>query len=145
VSAAAIVEPGRAGKAVRRASWVAMAVVVGTALFVGTFAGRDDPTPAERARSIAVTIKCPTCRSQSVAESDAPAAEFIREDIAKRIADGQSDAEIRDYFASRYGEQILLTPPRTGISALVWTLPVVVLVGAVAGLVAAFRRWRRWA
>jgi cytochrome c-type biogenesis protein CcmH len=122
-----------------------MAVVAATALFVGTVAGRDDPTPAERARSIAVTIKCPTCRSQSVAESDAPAAEFIREDIAKRIADGQSDAEIRDYFASRYGEDILLTPPRTGMSALVWVLPVVVLVGAVAGLVATFRRWRRWA
>ena len=128
-----------------RWSWLVMGVVLVAALAIGTFAGGGTASASDRARSIELTIKCPTCRSQSVAESDAPAAKFVREEVTRRIADGQSDDEIRDYFASRYGEQILLTPSRSGVVALVWVLPVAALVAAGAGLVVAFRRWRRWA
>jgi cytochrome c-type biogenesis protein CcmH len=94
--------------------------------------------------AVAETIKCPTCRSQSAADSDAPASQAIRAEILRRIDAGDSDDEIRDYFASRYGEQILLTPRSSGAVGLVWILPVVGLVAAAAGLTWAFLRWRRW-
>jgi len=94
--------------------------------------------------AISETIKCPTCRSQSTADSDAPASQEIRAEILRRIDDGQSDEEIRAYFASRFGEQILLTPRSSGAAGLVWILPVVGLVAAAAGLTLAFLRWRRW-
>ena len=35
----------------------------------------------------------------------------------------------------------MLTPASTGASSLVWILPVVALVFAIAGLGVAFRRW----
>lgn len=127
----------------RRLSWLALVIVLGLALAVGTRAEAAS-SPQDRARSLAATIKCPTCRSQSAATSDAPAAKFIREEISRRIADGQSNDEIRDYFASRYGEEILLTPSASGVAGLVWIVPVVVVVLAAAGLGYAFLRWRRW-
>jgi cytochrome c-type biogenesis protein CcmH/NrfF len=79
-----------------------------------------------------------------VAESDAEASKGIRVDIARRIADGQSDSEIRSYFARVYGNDILLRPTSSGLAGLVWVLPVAGFVMAAAGIGFAFWRWRRW-
>jgi cytochrome c-type biogenesis protein CcmH len=128
----------------RRLSWVVLGVVVVVALVAGTRPDGGPRTEAERAQALAETIKCPTCRSQSVATSDATASEAIRTEIQRRVADGQSDEEIRDYFADRFGEDILLTPSSSGLTGLVWALPVAALVAAVVGLGFAFARWRRW-
>lgn len=100
-------------------------------------------TPAERVRDVAATIKCPTCRSQSVADSDAPAARAIRGEIERRMSDGESADEIRAAVAATYGDDVLLTPSRSGAEGLVWMLPVVALVLGLAGVAAAFARWRR--
>ena len=121
--------------------WIVLALVVVAALAVGT--STDGPrTPEERVRAVAATVRCPTCRSQSVRDSDAPAAEHIRAEIRRRVDAGQGDDDIRAYLVSRYGQSILLTPPRSGVAALVWVLPVAGLVLALAGLAVAFRRWR---
>lgn len=119
-----------------------LAVVVAGALFVGSRGDGSPPSDAERAQRIAATIRCPTCRSQSMADSDSPAARLGREEILRRVREGQSDAEIKAYFVDRYGEQIRLDPSRRGVSALVWALPVVAAAAAVVALALAFRRWR---
>ena len=122
--------------------WLAMGVVLVVALMFGV-ANQDGPrTDGDRVRAIAASMKCPTCRSQSVLDSDAPASAAAREEIARQVEDGRTDAEIRAYFVSRYGEEILLNPPRSGFAGLVWVLPVAGLVLSLAGLIAAFRRWR---
>jgi cytochrome c-type biogenesis protein CcmH len=126
----------------RVASWGLLAVVLVGALAVGVQGDGSPPTDAERAHRIATGIRCPTCRSQSMADSDAPAAKAGREEILRRVKEGQSDAEIRAYFVDRYSEVILLAPPRRGVSALVWVLPVAAVAAAVAGLTLAFRRWQ---
>jgi cytochrome c-type biogenesis protein CcmH/NrfF len=124
--------------------WAVMGVVLVGALAFGTLGSRPATTAEDRMWAVSETIKCPTCRSQSAADSDAPASQAIRDEILRRIDDGQSDDEIRAYFASRFGEQILLTPRASGAAGLVWILPVIVLVAAAAGLTFAFLRWRRW-
>jgi cytochrome c-type biogenesis protein CcmH len=129
---------------VKRLSWVLMVAVLLGALAVGTSADGGPRTNAERVQAIGQTIRCPTCRSQSAAESDAPAAKSIRVDISRRVDAGQTDDQIRTYFAGRFGEDILLTPSRSGITGLVWALPVAALVIALFGVGAAFVRWRRW-
>lgn len=128
----------------RTLSYVAMAVVAATVLAIGALDQAGARTEEERVQAIAATIQCPACAGQSVAGSDASSARAIRAEIAERVAAGQSDDEIRDYFASRYGEQILLTPPSSGAGAVVWVAPVVALAVAATGLALAFRRWRRW-
>jgi cytochrome c-type biogenesis protein CcmH len=119
-----------------------LAVVVIGALAFGV-RDRDPQTDEERAQSVAETVACPACAGQSVANSDAPAAANLRADISRRIADGQSADEIRAAYAARFGEDILLNPPRSGTAALVWVIPVVAVVAAGSGLALAFRRWRR--
>ena len=125
-----------------RLAWLVMAAVLAGALFVGSGPDGADRTSADRARSIAETIKCPVCKSQSAAESDSAAAKAIRTEVARRIDTGQTDDEIREYFAGTYGEEILLTPRSSGLVGLVWVLPVAALVGAIGGLGFALRRWR---
>jgi cytochrome c-type biogenesis protein CcmH len=122
--------------------WAALVVVVIAALAYGTLDGGGPRSPGDRARNLAETIACPQCDGQSVADSDSEAAKGIRMRIDERIADGASDAQIRDELAAAYGERVLLTPGRSGVSSLVWTLPVVAVVVAFAGLAYAFRRWR---
>lgn len=128
-----------------RVSWLAMAVVLGIAL---TYGAVDEGRPSsleDEVQAIATTIGCPTCGGQSVGESDAPASQAIRAEIERRLNGGASAAEIRGYFGSRYGEQILLTPSGSGVTGLVWALPVAAAILAGSAIGWAFLRWRRWA
>lgn len=126
----------------RWAPWALLAVVVIGALAVGTGNG-EAHTDEERAHDIAETVRCPACSGQSVANSDAIAAQNLRNDIERRVAAGESDDEIRAAIAARFGDDILLNPPRSGVAGLVWVLPVFGLVIAAAALTFAFRRWRQ--
>ena len=99
-------------------------------------------TDAQRVRHIASEIRCPTCRNQSAAESDAAAAKAVRDEIDRRVRAGQSDGQVVAFLVSRYGSDILLKPEASGVASLVWVLPVVAVVVAVAALAIAFRRWR---
>ena len=126
----------------RWGGWILLVVVVVGALVAGTRSS-GAKTAAERVQSIAKSVRCPTCRGQSVADSDAPAAANVRRDIERRVAAGESDDDIRSALAARFGDGILLTPPRSGVAGLVWVLPVVAIVAAAGGLTLAFRRWRR--
>jgi cytochrome c-type biogenesis protein CcmH len=122
-------------------SWAVAAVVVASMLAIGTFQGRLARNPAERVQSLSTEIACPVCGGESVAQSNAPAAQNIRKEIARQVDAGRSDDEIRTYLARQFGEDKLLRPKGEGLSALVWAIPVVVAVVAVAGLVIVFRRW----
>ncbi len=124
-------------------SYALMAVVLAGALWVGTHQSTS-LSNEERAQSLEHTIKCPVCRGQSVAESDAEASKAIRVEIARRIEAGQSDSEIRSFFAQTLGDDILLRPASSGFGGLVWVLPVAGFVVAAAGIGFAFWRWRRW-
>jgi cytochrome c-type biogenesis protein CcmH len=120
-----------------------MAVVLAAFLTVG-FTRSDGPrTNQERVDAIAKTIKCPVCRSESVFDSRADASQNIRDEIARQVAAGRTDDQIRAYINDRFKDQgLLLVPSKTGVDSLVWVLPVVVLVLAAFGLGVAFRRWR---
>ncbi|OWY61191.1 hypothetical protein B7486_65105, partial [cyanobacterium TDX16] len=131
------------GLSSQRLAWVALVVVAVLAIGVGLFVNEGSVrTTEERTTNLAESVKCPTCRSQSVAESEAPIAREIRAEIAQRIEAGESDDQIRDYLVSRYGQEVLLTPPSSGIAGLVWVIPVVAVVVAGLGLWLVFQRWQ---
>lgn len=125
----------------RNALWAVLAVVVVALLAVGVL-DQDERSADERARDLQEQVRCPQCRSQSVAQSETPSAKGVKTVIRDQIAAGRSDEEILDYIASSYGRDVLLDPPGSGFSGLVWALPAVVVVIAVAGLVVRFRGWR---
>lgn len=126
----------------RTIGWLAMVAVLVGVFAVGVTDGRGPTTPEGRAQNLAESLMCPTCRGQAVADSDSSAARGIRTYIEQRIAEGASDDQIRDELAVSFGEDILLTPERSGLAGLVWALPVAALVAALVGIALAFRRWR---
>jgi len=126
-----------------KVSYALMAVVLLGALWAGTHSNHTR-TNDERALALEQQIKCPVCRGQSVAESDSEASKAIRTDIQRRISDGESDAEIRNFYAKTLGPDILLRPPSSGFGGLVWVLPIAGFVIAAAAIAFAFVRWRRW-
>jgi cytochrome c-type biogenesis protein CcmH len=89
------------------------------------------------------TLKCPVCESQSVADSPSPLAQEMRAYIQRRLEAGDSRQAIVQALVDRYGEGILLEPPRSGFTLLVWWLPLLSLgLGAVI-VALALRRWTR--
>ncbi|MGI8983726.1 MAG: cytochrome c-type biogenesis protein [Acidimicrobiales bacterium] len=122
----------------RRLSWGLLALVLIGALAIGAQGDPGPPTEDQRVQRISSVVRCPTCRGLSAAQSDAPSAEAIRDEVRRRVTEGETDGQIKDYLISRYGEDILLQPR----SRLVWALPVVAVVVAVGGLVLLLRRRR---
>jgi len=121
--------------------WIALGVVVAIALAVVLWPG-GSPSVAARAHELETQFKCPECQGLSVADSQAPTSRAIRADIKRRIASGESDDEIRRAYVESYGESILLTPEESGVSLLVWILPIVVVALGATGIVFALRRNR---
>jgi cytochrome c-type biogenesis protein CcmH len=130
------------GSGVALWSWALMALVLVGALAVGARRGDGPPSEGQRVHRITSQIRCPTCRGLSAADSDSPAAEFIREETRRRVRAGEPDAQIIAFFVGRYGNDILLKPERRGVAGLVWALPAAGVVLAVGGLALAFHRWR---
>jgi cytochrome c-type biogenesis protein CcmH len=117
-----------------------MLAVLVLALVVGSLGSRGPVTDDERSLAIARTVQCPVCLGETVAESNVAAAQSIRIRIDELVRSGQTDEQIRTYLDGQYPGSVL-TPPGSGIAGLVWVLPVVALVLALAGLAVAFRRW----
>jgi cytochrome c-type biogenesis protein CcmH len=107
---------------------------------VGSLGSRGPVTDDDRSLAIARTVQCPVCQGETVAESNAAAAQNIRIRIDESVRAGQTDEQIRAYLDAQFPGSVL-TPPSSGIAGLVWVVPVVALVLALAGLALAFRRW----
>jgi len=123
--------------------WAVLGVVAVVALVSVTIASRPSKSPSARAARLAAELRCPTCESEAVADSQSPAAIAIRTDIKQRIAEGQSDSEIKAAEVAHYTEWVLLSPPSHGIGIIVWAVPALALILGAGGLALALRRWSR--
>ncbi len=93
----------------------------------------------ERAMHLGADLRCITCQSQSVNDSDAPMAVAVRHVVRSKIQAGWDDPAIIAYLQQRYGTHILMTPPVKGF-ALPWVLPYLLLLASAFVI---FLYWRR--
>lgn len=95
----------------------------------------------DRVREIASELRCVVCQNLSVADSPSDLAKEMRNVVRDQVQQGKSREEVQAYFVSRYGEYVLLAPPKRGFNLLVWGLPFLAVLagGGVVYLVA--RRW----
>src|SRR5262245_58601346 len=63
--------------------------------------------------------------------------------IRERLAAGETPDQIKAYFVEKYGEWILLAPPRRGFTLLVWIVPYAALLVGVLIVIVVVRRWSR--
>lgn len=100
----------------------------------------EDPQQ-RRMLDIAAKLRCAVCQNQSVADSNADLAQDMRRLIGEQLAAGRSEAEIVSYFRARYGDFVLMNPPRQGDGAPLWWAPLVILLLAGGGAFF-YVRWR---
>lgn len=103
----------------------------------------EDPVVEQRLIVISEELRCLVCQNESLAGSRADLAMDLRREIRTLIKDGKTDAEIRDYMVSRYGDFVLYRPPVKPITWALWFGPLLLLIGALAVLLRMVRRSQR--
>ena len=78
---------------------------------------------------------CPVCPGESIDQSQNPLAIQMREIIKDKLDQGWSDQQVKDYFVERYGPSILLSPPSSGVSLIIWIVPPIIIVFAILILI----------
>jgi cytochrome c-type biogenesis protein CcmH len=89
---------------------------------------------------LAGELRCLVCQNESLASSNAELAVDLRREVRHLIEQGQSDADIRRFLVSRYGDFVLYKPEVKPVTWLLWFGPFVLLLLA---LVVALRLMRR--
>jgi cytochrome c-type biogenesis protein CcmH len=102
----------------------------------------EDPALEARARAIGRELRCVVCQNQSIDDSNAELAQDFRRIVRERVQAGESDEEVLQFMVDRYGAFVLLKPPVTAGTVLLWGGPfAVLLIGG--GIVAWTMRRRR--
>ena len=90
---------------------------------------------------VARELYCPICDNIPLDACETQACDDWRELIREKLAAGQSDREIIEYFADVYGERVRATPSTQDLSLVVWILPLVGIVVGAVYLVWLLQRW----
>jgi cytochrome c-type biogenesis protein CcmH len=116
------------------------ALVIGAALVLGGSRGGGATSIEDRAQAIASGLRCPVCQNLSVADSPSRLAGEMRAEITARLRAGASAEEIDTFFVQRYGEWVLLAPPKSGVNLIPWVVPILALAGGTIGWLVFVRR-----
>ena len=87
-----------------------------------------DPALQERYETLTHEFRCLVCQDETVADSNADLAADFRRQIHAMVADGRTDAEIKDYMVKRYGDFVLYRPPLQSSTLLLWVGPFILLL-----------------
>jgi cytochrome c-type biogenesis protein CcmH len=104
---------------------------------------KPEATVEQRAQRLDKQIICPVCPGETLDQSNVQIAKDMRVLIRERLAAGESESEIKQYFVERYGTRILAEPPTSGVSLAVWIIPPVMMLGGAAALYFVVREMRR--
>lgn len=99
-----------------------------------------DPKLEARARALSAQLRCMVCQNESIDESNAELARDLRLLVRERLQAGDSDDRIRGFLVKRYGDFILLKPPFTLATWLLWSAPFVILLAGGYVVLTAQRR-----
>ena len=97
----------------------------------------------ERYRTLVEELRCPKCQNQNIADSDAPIAMDMRDEIFKKLEKGESNEEIVNFLVDRYGDFVRYKPPVNKSTLILWYGPAALLVfGFLMVAMIVFRRRR---
>ncbi len=100
-----------------------------------------NPTPSDDdVNRIAKQLYCPVCESTPLDVCPTEACRQWRELIRTMLAEGKSEAEIKQYFVEHYGARVLAEPPNRFVTYLV--PGIAILLGAFL-LFRGFQMWMK--
>ena len=86
-----------------------------------------------RYQQLTVQLRCLVCQNQNLADSDAPLAQDLRQEIYDMMQAGRTDDEIKQFLIARYGDFVLYMPPVKSNTLVLWLTPAVLLIGGALG------------
>src|SRR5262245_2868039 len=92
--------------------------------------------------ALAEELRCLVCQNQTLAESNAPLAEDLRNQLREKMRAGKSDKEVVDFLVERYGDFVLYRPPLKATTVLLWFGPLLLLAAGFAVLMRRVLRLR---
>lgn len=106
------------------------------------------PSPAEvdaRTHRLASELRCLVCQNQTLADSTAPLAQDLKQQVRELVAAGRSDDEVLAHLTARYGDFVRYKPPLQASTALLWGGPALLFAAALGGLAWVLRQRSRLA
>lgn len=85
-------------------------------------------------------LRCPKCQNQNIADSDAPIAEDMREEVYRMVREGADEQTVVDAMVQRFGEFAHYKPAFDARTAFLWLLPLIVILVGVVVVVMIVRR-----
>ena len=99
-----------------------------------------DPQLEADVQELSHKLRCLVCQNQSIAESNAPLAVDLRNQVREQLAAGKSKDDVIDYLVARYGDFVLYQPPLKASTLLLWGGPAALLLAGAGGLILRLRR-----
>ena len=96
-----------------------------------------------RTQALNRAIMCPVCPGESIDQSQNPLAAQMRGIVVEKLADGESESDIKSFFVERYGDSVLLSPPGRGFNLVAWLMPPIGVAAAGIAVLLALRLMRR--
>jgi cytochrome c-type biogenesis protein CcmH len=110
-------------------AWLMWSVVC---LAIDTAPAFNDAAQQARYDKLIHELRCLVCRSETIADSNAPLAADLRRGVAEQMRAGKSDDDILKFMTDRYGDYVLYTPPVAPRTWLLWGAPVLFLLAGAA-------------
>jgi cytochrome c-type biogenesis protein CcmH len=82
-----------------------------------------------RVAALADELRCLVCQNQTLADSNAPLAIDLRNQIREQLSKGASEREVREFMVARYGDFVLYRPPLKASTIALWAGPFLLLGG----------------
>jgi cytochrome c-type biogenesis protein CcmH len=124
-----------------------LACIIGLLLSCNAFAvienhEFEDDQLRQRYQLLSAELRCPKCQNQNIADSNAPIAADLREQLYQQLHQGRTDEQIVDYMVQRYGEFVLYRPRWNSVTLVLWLAPFILLGLALWVLLATLRNSR---
>jgi cytochrome c-type biogenesis protein CcmH len=87
-------------------------------------------------------FRCVTCPNQNIADSQAPVAAAMRQEVYRRVREGESQECIRRYLFSQYGDYVSYKPIIKPQNFPLWIMPFLMLAVGILIWVKSFSRKR---
>jgi cytochrome c-type biogenesis protein CcmH len=121
---------------------VAARVVLVAAVVLASFAATVSAVAAPSPSDLEAEFVCPTCKT-TLDQSDSPIARRMKQVIRNSLAEGKTEAQIRDQLVAQFGPAVVAEPPKKGFDLLAWLVPLGMLAAGAVGVGAIAWGWRR--
>jgi cytochrome c-type biogenesis protein CcmH len=127
----------------RQISYLTLLLALMAALAAFGTAAAQQPVSDDQVNAVAKQLYCPVCENIPLDVCPTQACAQWRDLIREMLAEGKTEAEIKEYFVNHYGDRVLATPPARGLNWMIYILPPAFIAGGALILLRAFQSWKK--